>query len=361
MKNHLFVRFAPGLMVTAAIAVLSVRAGRHPWMLSHGFNPLTLAIITGMLLGNTLYPAFAAACGPGVGFSRQWLLRTGVVLYGLRLTVQDIARVGVSGVTVDAIMVASTFFLALALGVRWLGLDRKTSLLIAMGNAICGAAAIMAAEPVVKGRAEQVAGAIATVVVFGTLAMFIYPILAGAAHHFPLLPQTPEGFGIYIGSSVHEVAQVIAAARPVGIDASDTAVITKMVRVMMLAPMLLALSWWLVREENTLTTDRRDHRKAKVNIPWFVLTFIGAVGVHSLGILPVTWVDTLNIIDTDLLAMAMGALGVSTHFSSLRQAGIKPLVLAAALFVWLVVGGALVNHWVLGTLGVFSGPGKFAS
>jgi uncharacterized integral membrane protein (TIGR00698 family) len=341
-------RFGPGLMISAVVAALGVLMSRQGWMQAHGLSALTLAIIIGMLVGNTVYPRLAHSCGAGVGFSKQWLLRTGVVLYGLRLTGQDIGNVGVSGVLVDASIVVSTFLLATYLGTRWLGLDRKTSLLIAAGNSICGAAAVMAAEPVVKGKAEQVAVAIATVVVFGTVAIFVYPALYDWNLSLNWIPGGAHGFGVYIGSSVHEVAQVIAAARPVGVEAGDTAVIAKMVRVMMLAPMLLILSWYLAREarRHDPVEDGARGSEAKVSIPWFALAFIGAVAFNSLHVLPAYAVATLNEIDADLLATAMAALGLSTHASAVRKAGMKPLLLAGILFAWLIVGGAAINHWV---------------
>jgi uncharacterized integral membrane protein (TIGR00698 family) len=338
-----WLRLAPGLLVSVTIAALSVYLGRLPWLLGHGFSALTLAIVIGILLGNSLYPLIGAACGPGVGFSRQWLLRIGVVLYGMRLTGQDISHVGVSGVLIDAVVIASTIVLGYFLGTRALGMDRKTVLLIALGNSICGAAAVMAAETTVRARTEQVTVAIATVVVFGTAAIFLYPALFDLNRHWGLIGGGLRGFGIYIGSTVHEVAQVIAAARPVGVEAGDTAVITKMVRVMMLAPVLLGLSWWMTRER-TYAGDGLEPGPTGIVVPWFALAFIAAIGFNSLRLLPLPVVAWINDADGLILATAMSALGLSTHASSIRRAGIKPLLLAGILFAWLVLGGAAINH-----------------
>ena len=171
----------------------------------------------------------------------------GVVLYGLRLTLQDIGHVGLAGVAIDALVLSSTFTLAYVIGTRWLKLDRTTALLIGAGSSICGAAAVMATEPVLRARAEQVTVAVATVVVFGTLSIFLYPALYDLNQHWPVIAGGADGFGIYAGSTIHEVAQVVAAAHPIGTHAEDAAVITKMVRVMMLAPFLLLLSGWMAR------------------------------------------------------------------------------------------------------------------
>jgi len=192
----------PGLALSGALAATGIALGHIGWLQDHGFSALTLAIVLGMLVGNTVYPLvprLAAASGAGVNVSKQNLLRLGVVLYGLRLTVQDIGHVGIAGVAIDALVLGSTFALACFIGTRWLGLDRKTAMLIGAGSSICGAAAVMAAEPVVKARAEQVTVAVATVVVFGTLAIFLYPALFELNQHWALIPGGANGFGIYAG------------------------------------------------------------------------------------------------------------------------------------------------------------------
>lgn len=328
----------PGLLLTAAIAALALWLGTVPWLQAHGISALTLAIVIGIAVGNTAYPALAPRVAAGVGISKATVLRAGIVLYGLRLTVQDIGQVGVAGVLIDALVLCSTFALAWWLGTRVLGLERNTALLIGAGSSICGAAAVMAAEPVVKGRAEQVAIAVATVVVFGTLAMFLYPLLYRWGVHAGWMPLDDTGYGVFTGSTVHEVAQVVAAGRAVSQPAADAAVIAKMVRVMMLAPFLVGLSALLGRGGNRGTGQR-----SAITVPWFAFGFIAMVGFNSLQLLPPGLVATLVELDTALLAMAMAALGLTTHVSALRQAGARPMLLAALLAAWLVGGGLLIN------------------
>ncbi|WP_254574135.1 YeiH family protein [Stenotrophomonas acidaminiphila] len=331
----------PGLLLTAAIAALALWLGTVPWLQAHGIGALTLAIVIGIVVGNTVYPTFAPRVATGVGVSKATVLRAGIVLYGLRLTVQDIGQVGAAGVLIDALVLCSTFALAWWLGTRVLGLERNTALLIGAGSSICGAAAVMAAEPVVKGRAEQVAIAVATVVVFGTLAMFLYPLLYRWGVHAGWMPLDDTGYGVFTGSTVHEVAQVVAAGRAVSQPAADAAVIAKMVRVMMLAPFLVGLSALLARGGN----DGNDgnHQRSTITVPWFAFGFIAMVGFNSLQLLPAGLVATLVELDTALLAMAMAALGLTTHASALRQAGPRPMLLAALLAAWLVGGGLLIN------------------
>jgi uncharacterized integral membrane protein (TIGR00698 family) len=348
------VRLVPGLGLSAALATVAIWLGTSGWLQAHGMSALTVAIVLGIFLGNTLYPSIAARTGAGVCFSKQTLLRAGVILYGLRLTLHDIGQVGFSGVLIDALLLSSTFALALVLGTRLFGLDRPTALLIGAGNAICGAAAVMATEPLLRAKAENVTVAISTVVVFGTVAIFLYPALYQLNEHWHLLPAGSRAFGIYAGSTIHEVAQVFAAGRSISVETANTAVITKMVRVMMLAPFLIALSAWLARKSATadgahsgaaeLAGDPAAPRR--LTIPWFAFAFIGMVVFNSLALLPHAVVGTAIDVDTFLLAMAMGALGLTTHLSAIRRAGIKPLLLGGILFVWLVGGGALINSLV---------------
>ncbi|MFL9880089.1 YeiH family protein [Herbaspirillum rhizosphaerae] len=330
-------RFIPGLALSATLALVSIEVSKNTWLQAHGFSALTIAIVLGMLIGNTVFPRVAASCGSGVAFSKQNLLRLGIVLYGLRLTFQDISQVGVSGVVIDACMLMSTFALAYFIGVKVFKLDPNAVMLIGAGSSICGAAAVMATEPVLRARSEQVTVAVSTVVVFGSVAIFLYPMLHGLN-----LLQGRADFGVYIGSTVHEVAQVVAAARSIDEHTANTAVITKMVRVMMLAPFLLILSAYVQRGKSAAPAGGgKTSRMA--GIPWFAFAFIGVVAIHSLFPIPAAVTGALLDADTFLLAMAMAALGLTTHLSSVRRAGMRPLLLGGLLFAWLIVGGALVN------------------
>ena len=339
----------PGLLLCAAIAWLASHLAALPWFASHGLSALTLAIAIGMLVGNTVYGWVQAPAAAGVGLSKQQLLRLGIILYGLRLTFQDIAAVGATGVLIDALMLCSTFVLAQWLGQRWLGLDARTSILVGAGSAICGAAAVLATAPVAKARADDVAVAIATVVVFGTLGTFLYPVLYQWLA--PSLQMTEAGYGLWVGSTVHEVAQVVAAGGAISSSAADTAVVAKMVRVMMLAPFLIALSLWLAKRPGGDASDGAAQAQGpvqarQITIPWFALGFVAVAGIHSLGIIPPQALAMGVQWDNALLTMAMAGLGLSTHVRSVRAAGIKPLLLALVLFVWLVVGGLAVNTWL---------------
>ena len=327
--------YACGLALVALIAALAMWGAGLPVFQRLGLSALTLAIVAGIVLGNTVFPRIAPFSQEGVDFARNRLLRLGIVLYGFRITFQQIGHIGWAGVLIDALVIVATFTLAVQLGTRAFGLDRQTAMLIGAGSAICGAAAVMAAEPVVRGQAHKVSVAVATVVVFGTLSMFVYPLL------YPWLQLSETAYGLYAGSTIHEVAQVVVAGRAVGEAAASSAVIEKMLRVMMLAPFLVVLGSRLGAEEGSEAAGKR-----RITIPWFALLFVGASGLNSLQLLPAGLVDAILQLDTVLLAMAMAALGLRTHVGAIRQAGVRPILLASVLFLFLVVGGYAINRLV---------------
>lgn len=333
-KHRTLWHFTPGLALTAVLTGAALWAGSFSAIAGAGFSALTLAILFGMVIGNTIYPKLWQSCDGGVIFAKQYLLRVGIILYGFRLTFAQIADVGVSGIAIDVLTLTSTFFIACVLGQKVFGLDKQTSWLIGAGSSICGAAAILATEPVVKAEASKVTVAVATVVIFGTLAIFLYPAM------YPMLAHgfSPEAYGIYMGSTMHEVAQVVAAGHAINPDAENAAVIAKMLRVMMLAPFLL----FIAARVKQLAPEGQGE-KSKITIPWFAIFFILVAVFNSFHLLPKSVVGILVTLDTVLLAMAMAALGLTTHVSALKKAGAKPLLMALVLFVWLIVGGGAIN------------------
>lgn len=332
----------PGIALTLIIAWAASELAKSTWASHLGLSTLTLAIVGGMVLGNTVYPGLQDHCNTGVEFSKARLLRLGIILFGLRITFQDIAIVGFSGVLIDLLVLSSTFILAVWLGRRCFGLDGATAILIGAGSSICGAAAVLGTGPVTKGNSEQVAVAVATVVIFGTISMFLYPAL------YPLLASwgvSDAAYGVYVGSTMHEVAQVVVAGQAISDVAASQAVISKMIRVMMLAPFLLILSVFLARRQPGSTGNKK-----RMVIPWFALGFIIMAAINSTTWLPQPLTDILLEIDNLALAMAMAALGLTTHVSVVRKAGHKPMILAALLFVWLLLGGGGINALLGGWL-----------
>ncbi|KAF0094852.1 MAG: hypothetical protein E1N59_1587 [Puniceicoccaceae bacterium 5H] len=326
-KTHLL----PGLLLAGAVAALGFALAQIPALAALSLSPLVLAIVVGMLFGNLSGRHFPAAAHPGIGLCQRQILRLAIVFFGFRVTFQQIAGVGLAGLLADVVMLSSTFLLGLWLGRRVFGLDRDTAVLCAAGSSICGAAAVLATEPVLKAAPHKVTVAVGTVVLFGTLAMFGYPLA------FQWLGLDAHWFGIYAGSTVHEVAQVVAVGGAVGQGIAETAVIVKLARVMLLAPFLLLLSAWTRGE-----TEAGGVRA--IRIPWFAVWFVAMAGVHSLGVVPERIVAGINLIDTVLLTLSMAALGLDSRVSRFKGVGAGPIYCALAMFAWLAVGGYGVNR-----------------
>ncbi|MBN1840252.1 MAG: YeiH family putative sulfate export transporter [Campylobacterales bacterium] len=318
-----------GLLFVALFAMSASYIAQFEWMKRLGMSPLIVGILLGMFYANTLRHKLPKEWEAGLLFSTKTLLRAGIVLYGFRVSFQEIAHVGMMGIVVSVGVVASTFLIGYVVGTKLLKLDRDTTILTSVGSSICGAAAVLATEPVVKGEAYKSTVAVSTVVLFGSLAMFLYPFI----YQLGLVPLSPEMMGIYIGGTVHEVAHVVAAGNAISEEVAQSAVIVKMIRVMMIAPFLILLGLWLAK------TSTKSRGKTAVAIPWFALYFIGVAGFNSLHWVPSELVANINALDTFLLTMAMSALGMETHVHKFKNVGMKPLYLAGILFAWLIFGG----------------------
>ena len=297
-----------------------------------------MGIVLGMIYGNTLRLHLPVYWLPGILFSSKVLLRVAIVLYGFRLTFQDLLLVGFNGLAISSIMLTSTFIGGTWLGIKVFGLPRRLALLTAAGSSVCGAAAVLATEPVVKGESYESSIAVGTVVVFGTIAMFVYPFLY--SHGF--LDMSEKAYGMFVGGTLHEVAHAVAAGQAISIDAGNTAVIVKMLRVIMIAPLLICLGFWLNRFPEKTEEESRVPSYGTYNFssfPWFAVLFIACIGINSLGIIPKQAVSVINSLDIFMLTMAMCALGMETSLEKVRMVGPKPFLLAGVLALWLIGGG----------------------
>jgi uncharacterized integral membrane protein (TIGR00698 family) len=328
-----------GILLVALFAMSATYLAEFSFFQRLGISPLIIGIVLGMLYANTLRTKLPKEWVPGIQFCTKTILRAGIVLYGFRITFQNIEAVGLAGIATSGLVVSSTFIIGYFVGTRWLKLDKETTILTSAGSSICGAAAVLATEPVLNAEPYKSAIAVSTVVVFGTLAMFLYPF----AYKLGIIPLSPEQMGIYIGGTLHEVAHVVAAGNAVGVEASKTAVIVKMIRVMMLAPFLVILGFWLVQTSHAVS----QKQKRKITIPWFAVFFIVVAGFNSLNLVPLNVVEHINVIDTFLLTMAMSALGMETSIDKFKHVGMKPIYLASILFAWLMVGGFYIVKFSL--------------
>lgn len=298
------------------------------------FSPLIIGIIIGMMYGNTLKKNMPEEWLPGIAFCSKKILRLAIILYGFKLTFQNIVDVGVNAIIVDVVIIVTTILLGLLIG-KLLKIDKEITLLTSTGSAICGAAAVLGCEAVLHNKAHKTAIAVATVVIFGTISMFLYPVIFRSG----FLDLTPEQWGVYTGATVHEVAHVVGAGNGMSLEISSVSIIVKMIRVIFLAPVLLIFAFFLTRR---VGQEAGQSQAVKITIPWFAFGFILVIGFNSLDLLPEILVDVIEYIDTFLLTMAMTALGMETHLKKFKEAGVKPFLLAFILFIWLMVGGYFI-------------------
>ena len=324
-----------------------------PFVKSLSFSPLIVGIILGMLYANSLRNHLPETWVPGIKFCSKQVLRAGIVLYGFRLTLAQVAAVGLPAIVVDAIVVTFTILLGIYFG-KLLKMDKDTALMTSTGSAICGAAAVLGAEPVVRCESYKTAIAVSTVVIFGTISMFLYPIM----YRTGILDGLDNtAVAIYTGSTLHEVAHVAGAGNAMdptdALGVAGPATITKMIRVMMLAPVLVIMSFALAGRKKVGADGRVV--KSKITIPYFAFGFIGIIclnsllqwlfGVESVKEIPLN--GAIEYIDTFMLTMAMTALGAETSINKFKQAGAKPFMLAALLYIWLVGGGYLLAKYLV--------------
>lgn len=329
------VKLLPGIVVTVLLAIASIFISSLEIVKTTvNFSPLIISIILGVLIGNLV--KFPETFKPGIIFSLKKILRLAIIFLGFRLTFQNVAEVGLEGLIVDTIMLVSTFLVGVWVSRKIFGLDNEMSYLIASGSSICGASAVLATAPVVKAEMHHAAMAVATVTIFGTTAMFVYPLVYKAGL---LLDFNDLTYGIWTGATVHEVAQVVAAGFAISDSAGNTATIAKLTRVMMLAPLLIILSIYLAKKHSThgAGVTLRD-----IPIPWFVFGFIAMVGVNSLNVIPTNAVHYINVVDTFLLTVAMGAMGIETNINKVKGVGMKPIYSALVIFLFLFFVGIFV-------------------
>jgi len=339
-----------GILFVAIFAAAATFVAGLEHVKALGLSPLVIGIVMGIFYANTLHNQTPEAWQGGITFSGKKILRFAIVIYGFRITFQQIAEVGMDGFLVSLIMLSTTLILGSWLGTKIFGMDKDTSILTASGAAVCGAAAVLATEPVLKAEEHKTAIAVSMVVLFGTISMFLYPVLYTTLieNATGFLHMTAREFGIYVGGTIHEVAQVVAVPASVPgapEEMANAAVIVKMTRVIMIAPMLIVLGLYLAYSAKW--SGEEISGKTKLVIPWFAVYFIFVAGFNSLHLLPQDLVDIINEIDTFLLTMAMTALGMGTIFSKFKGLGLAPVYTALGMFIWLVVGGFVVTKVVV--------------
>jgi uncharacterized integral membrane protein (TIGR00698 family) len=302
---------APGLLLTAGIAVSAYVLRLLPGV--DTLSPMIISVLIGALVHNTM--GNIAGTGEGVNFSLRRILRLSIVLIGLQITVQQAAEVGVSGVAVIAFALVSTLAATILVG-RMMGVSRGVALLIGVGTSICGASAIVAAKAATGAEDDDAAYAVAGITLFGTIAMFLYPALAGVLH----LSQSQ--YGLWAGASVHEVAQAVFASGQGGPEALQIGTIAKLTRVAMMAPVIILLGEIYFRLGLVGGAER-----GKPPFPWFLVGFLAMAALNSVIAIPAEISAPVRAATIFLLSMAMAAMGLHTNLRHVFKAGWRPLAL----------------------------------
>jgi uncharacterized integral membrane protein (TIGR00698 family) len=294
---------------------------------------LLLGIVIASIAGSRL-----RALDPGLRFASQRVLRLGIILLGARLSLAEIARIGLPATGLIVVTMAFSFAVVLLVA-RLVRVDSRLAVLIAVGSAVCGNTAIVATAPVIGARAREVAYAVATITLFGTLAVFLYPAIGRAL----ALPQPT--FGLWAGVAVHDTSQVIATGAAYGPQALDVATVVKLIRNALMAPLLLVIATvWAARHRETAGPSGGGLRRA---VPLFVLGFIALAALRTVGLIDPGQAASLDLVARTLILVALAAVGMSIHVGELRETSWRPI--AIGFVVALVVGlGSLVAIVSLG-------------
>ena len=328
----------PGLAAAIAVAIAArLVTGFLPSIVSE----VTVAILFGIVVATIAGPRLQPLT-PGLRFASQRILRFGIVLLGARLSLGEIARIGVPSTILIVLTMAAS--LGIVLGVsRVVRIEGRLAVLIAVGSAVCGNTAIVATAPVIGAKAREVAYAVATITLFGTLAVFLYPAIGRA------IALSQPSFGLWAGVAVHDTSQVIATSAAYGPDALDVATVVKLIRNALMAPLLfLIATGWAARGGEAVEYAGRGARRA---VPLFVFGFLALAALRTIGVIDAGQAAILDLVARTFILIALAAVGMSIHVGELRETSWRPL--AVGFSVALAVG--LGTLFLIVTLGLGAG------
>ncbi len=322
----------PGIAAAVVIALIA-RLASH--VVPHAIGEVLVAVLLGIVVANLV--TLPRATSAGIRFSVQRVLRFGIILLGARLSLADVATIGVQALALVVICMAVAFAFAVLVG-RALALPPRLAVLIAVGTAVCGNSAIVATAPVIDAEEREVGFAVATITLFGTLAVFAYPLMGQAL----ALPDVV--FGLWTGTAVNDTSQVVAASAAYSATARDVAAVVKLVRNTLMAPLILMIAWWWSRKD-VRVAEGAARKGAFKAFPLFVLGFLAMALARTLGVIdPWTagWIDEGAKL---CILVALAGVGLSTHLARMRSVGPAPFylgfgtaVLIACLSLALILG-----------------------
>ena len=322
-----FARVYPGLLVAGVIALAST------WLSQHYNAPVMLfALLIGMAF-HFLHEE--GRCVAGIEFSSKAVLRFGVALLGARITASQISGLGAEPVLIVVIGIATTIGIGVAAS-RRLGQRRAFGVLSGGSVAICGASAALAIASVLPRTPESERDTILTVVtvtLLSTVAMVIYPVIAVA------IGFDHNDAGVFLGATIHDVAQVVGAGYSISTTTGDVATYVKLLRVAMLLPVVFGIAFVVSR------SAQRGESGAQVNFPWFLVGFAALVAINSLGYLPAVAAAAANEASRWCLVVAIAALGMKTSFQKLAAVGWKPVAPMMVETLWPALLALAIIRW----------------
>jgi uncharacterized integral membrane protein (TIGR00698 family) len=328
-------RVIPGTALCAVIslAAMGLQALEEHWTGRPWLEALVIAILLGTIVRTFWTPSSRWA--PGIGFSAKTLLEIAVVLLGASISFQAVMQAGLGLILGIAVVVALAIGASYGL-CRLLGLPKRMAILVACGNSICGNSAIAAVAPVIGAKPEDVASSIAFTAILGVIVVLTLPLLV------PLFDLSLTQYGVLAGLTVYAVPQVLAATVPVGIVSTQLGTLVKLVRVLMLGPVVILLSV-IARRETSASKDA-PALKAGVSlnrlVPWFIIGFLGLAMLRSLGLIPDAVLTAVLPTATLLTVISMAALGLGVDLKVLGRVGGR-VTLAVTLSLIVLIGISL--------------------
>lgn len=319
----------PGLLLAAGLGLCAMVLGR--WF------PVVGAPVMGILLGMALRNTrgVALVCQPGLQFASKKLLQWSIIGLGFGLSIQHVVKTGAESLLVTLTTLLAAFVSAWLLG-KWLRLESRLKTLIGVGTAICGGSAIAAVTPIIKPEEHETAFAITTIFIFNVIAVLLFPVMG----HW--LGMTDIGFGTWAGTAINDTSSVVAAAYSYSEAAGDYATIVKLTRATLIIPIclgLVALQMWQQKKSGAGSFRLRQI------FPWFILWFVVASAVNSLGLIPTFMAGPLRFFASFTMVVALTAIGLSSDLARMRSAGVRPVLHGMGVWAAVVITSLTVQYW----------------
>jgi uncharacterized integral membrane protein (TIGR00698 family) len=316
----------PGVALTAAIAAVAIVVG--------GLTPavvsaVLIALVIGLVIANVR--PVPGVLAPGIDLAAKRILRVGVALLGARLTLGDVAAIGGPSLAV-VVVTMTTAFITVAVVGRLAGISPQLGILLGTGTAVCGNSAIVAASPIIDAEDREVSYAVATITIFGTIALVLFPLI-GRAVDMP-----DEVFGVWAGLAINDTSQVVAAGAAYSERALEHATVVKLVRNALMGPILIGLTLWMSRRRRidggdgatTTLTGTRLLKTIRSAVPGFVVAFIVLAAVRSTGVISDQVADVLGQVSAVAITIAIAGVGLKTRVAELTTVGLRPVVVGLA-------------------------------